>query len=242
MERLVVGSHPWGRLGGNMLFPVISYHLVSAALTPHDSNTSTSTSSSEIDQPATPSSEDISHKTAVLTFNVRGIGLSQGSQPWLGASEADYAAVERWGVEITGVKEVWRFGYSWGCIATVHAPLPELPVRVKSMMLVSPALSPLKLLFWYRPFLDAIQNHLTLNTSAKNYQAKIAAVPRVWMIYGTSDEFTRASVFRKLREEVQAALGEERMEAREVEHAGHFWGGEDGERMEVDLREWLGNG
>jgi hypothetical protein len=48
-------------------------------------------------------------KTAVLCYNVRGVGKSGGRQPWLGAGEQDYGAVERWGVDVTGVKDVWRF-------------------------------------------------------------------------------------------------------------------------------------
>lgn len=48
-------------------------------------------------------------KTAVLTYNVRGVGKSGGKQPWLGAGEADYGAVERWGIDVMGVKDVWRF-------------------------------------------------------------------------------------------------------------------------------------
>lgn len=50
--------------------------------------------------------------TAVLTFNARGIGKSQGSQPWPGAcpgsDHLDFAAVEEAGRELTGAEEVYR--------------------------------------------------------------------------------------------------------------------------------------
>jgi hypothetical protein len=82
---------------------VIALHLVSAALVP------------EI-KPSKPTRQGISDadvvpesKTAVLCFNVRGVGKSGGRQPWLGAGEGDYGAVERWGVSVTGVKDIWRF-------------------------------------------------------------------------------------------------------------------------------------
>ena len=78
---------------------VIALHLVSAALEP-DIKTSTEREGEEV----VPES-----KTAVLCYNVRGVGRSGGKQPWLGAGEQDYGAVERWGVDITGVKDVWRF-------------------------------------------------------------------------------------------------------------------------------------
>lgn len=79
---------------------VIALHLVSAALVP-DIKASTEVREGEDVVPES--------KTAVLCYNVRGVGKSGGKQPWLGAGEQDYGAVERWGVDITGVKDVWRF-------------------------------------------------------------------------------------------------------------------------------------
>lgn len=50
--------------------------------------------------------------TAVITFNARGVGNSQGSQPWPGAypgqDHLDFAAVEEAGRELTGAAEVYR--------------------------------------------------------------------------------------------------------------------------------------
>lgn len=48
----------------------------------------------------------------MLTFNARGIGKSQGSQPWPGgypgSDHLDFAAVEEAGRELTGAGEVYR--------------------------------------------------------------------------------------------------------------------------------------
>lgn len=50
--------------------------------------------------------------TAVLTFNARGIGKSEGSQPWPGAypgnDHLDFAAVEEAGRDLTGAEKIYR--------------------------------------------------------------------------------------------------------------------------------------
>jgi len=81
---------------------VIANHLISAALVPDTSPVSTRQES--VSTEVVPES-----KTGVLCYNVRGVGKSGGRQAWLGAGEEDYGAVERWGIEITGVKDIWRF-------------------------------------------------------------------------------------------------------------------------------------
>jgi len=101
---------------------VIALHLVSAALEP-DTKTSTKREGEDI----VPES-----KTAVLCYNVRGVGKSGGRQPWLGAGEQDYGAVERWGVDVTGVNDVWRFvctpsTYSMLTIRDIHGERSRLP-------------------------------------------------------------------------------------------------------------------
>lgn len=55
-------------------------------------------------------------KTLVLTFNYRGVGRSEGSQPWVGAGHAvaDLEAVERWALEHLKVEEILRL-VSPGC-------------------------------------------------------------------------------------------------------------------------------
>jgi hypothetical protein len=84
---------------------VIANHLVSAALVPDINTKSTGpTRQGSIDAEVVPES-----RTGVFCYNVGGVGKSGGRQAWLGAGEEDYGAVERWGIEITGVKDIWRF-------------------------------------------------------------------------------------------------------------------------------------
>ena len=86
---------------------MIALHLVSAALIPTQSSTARPKAGTlESETGIRPVSEE---KTAVLCYNVRGVGKSEGRQAWLGAGEADYGAVENWGLGVTGVDEVWRF-------------------------------------------------------------------------------------------------------------------------------------
>ena len=84
-------------------YSVIALHLISAALIPSPT-TSTPSRSGTLDSAVVPE-----QKTAVICYNVRGVGKSGGKQPWLGAGEGDYSAVERWGLDVTGVGEIWRF-------------------------------------------------------------------------------------------------------------------------------------
>ena len=86
------------------VFRVIALHLISAALIPQSQGGSKPSRSGTIDSEVVPE-----EKTGVICYNVRGVGKSEGRQPWLGAGEADYAAVESWGLGMTGVNEIWRF-------------------------------------------------------------------------------------------------------------------------------------
>ena len=110
-------------------------------------------------------------------------------------------------------------GYSWGTISATHAPTPSVPIR--SLFLLSPPLSPLKLLRWYNPLISSIQEHLKESA--------------VWMVYGTKDEFTRAAVYTDLRQMVEMGWGR----AIVVEDGSHFWGGEEGEQIRQVFRDWL---
>lgn len=78
-------------------------HLIQAALVP-DNNHATPARTGTLDAEVVPEA-----KTAVLCYNVRGVGRSGGKKAWVGAGEADYGVLERWGVEVTGVKDIWRF-------------------------------------------------------------------------------------------------------------------------------------
>ncbi|UOH81518.1 mitochondrial intermediate peptidase 2 [Cryptococcus neoformans] len=100
IERLITAAHPWGRMGGNMLDPVLC-HLVSATFTPAE------TTDRALISPLLPPP-----KTAILTYNVRGVGCSQGSQPWLGigSDPADLSKVETVVSDLLGnLKQVMRF-------------------------------------------------------------------------------------------------------------------------------------
>jgi len=110
-------------------------------------------------------------------------------------------------------------GYSWGSISATHAPTPPVPLR--SLFLLSPPLSPLKLLRWYNPLITTVQEHL--KSSA------------VWMVYGTKDEFTKAAVYTDLKGMVEKGWGR----AIVVEDGSHFWGGEEGEQIRQVFRDWL---
>jgi hypothetical protein len=105
---------------------VIALHLVSAALEP-DTKTSTEREGEDV----VPES-----KTAVLCYNVRGVGKSGGRQSWLGAGEQDYGAVERWGVDVTGVKDVWRFV----CTPTNSTMLTKRDIHGEQSRLLTPLL------------------------------------------------------------------------------------------------------
>lgn len=77
------------------------YHLVSATFTPAE------TADRALIPPLLPPP-----KTAILTYNVRGVGCSQGSQPWLGigSDPADLAKVETVVANLLGnIRQVMRF-------------------------------------------------------------------------------------------------------------------------------------
>lgn len=76
-------------------------HLVSATFTPAE------TTDRALISPLLPPP-----KTAILTYNVRGVGCSQGSQPWLGigSDPADLSKVETVVSDLLGnLKQVMRF-------------------------------------------------------------------------------------------------------------------------------------
>lgn len=210
-KRLVVATHPYAPLGGNMLDPVLTDHLVPAALR-HP-------------------------RTAVLTYNYRGIGLSGGSRAWLGAGHAvaDLEAVERWAVDQLKVEEVWRLGFSWGTMAAVCAA----PTRLAGIMLVSP---PISVFGWTAYFsstsftrslketIDSLCGRQT-GEAVRQPSSKHPAV----LIYGTRDEFTGAQAYRQLRENLPS------LHMVEVEDGGHFYRSEqEGASLDEALLDWLG--
>ena len=57
--------------------------------------------------------DESAKRTAVLSYNARGVGRSQGSKGWFGLATgvgtADFAVVEAWVMGVMDVKEVRRF-------------------------------------------------------------------------------------------------------------------------------------
>ncbi|WRT67091.1 uncharacterized protein IL334_004057 [Kwoniella shivajii] len=238
VERVVVGSHPWGRLGGSMLDPVLTSHLIKAIYHPYHSHT-TDPSTIQGGKPdleptrdgaITPSPAELCGKTAVITYNVRGVGLSGGSQPWLGTGNDpnDLAEIEKIGVGLLGdsVKELFRFGYSWGSLLTILAPFPPTSsIPLKKTLLVSPPLTVFK--------------GLTL-LSSKRFPAALkdhhdALGKPVWIVYGTKDEFTGHSTYTHFAQEV----GNEVVNSIQVEDADHLWRRDEGEKLREIIRDWL---
>ncbi|WWD01446.1 hypothetical protein V866_008390 [Kwoniella sp. B9012] len=240
VERVVVASHPWGRLGGSMLDPVITSHLITSIYHPYHSHTTDpSTIEGSVPDPeslnpsgaTTPSPAELCGKTAVITYNVRGVGLSGGSQPWLGTGQDpdDLAEIEKIGVGLLGdsVKEVFRFGYSWGCLLTILAPFPTphaLPLT--KTLLVSPALTAFKgiTLLSSKKFPAALKEH----------QRHLNNRP-IWMVWGNKDEFTGSSTYTHFADE----MGKEVIKGIEVEDAEHLWRRDEGEKLREIIRNWL---
>ncbi|KAL1405511.1 hypothetical protein Q8F55_009148 [Vanrija albida] len=167
-QRLVVAAHPWAKLGGNQLFPVVAQHVPDAVL------------------------EGSAGPTAlVATFNVRGVGASGGSGAWLGfgigPDADDFAAVEGALAALAPRARVYRLGYSYGTLLALNAPRP--PRGVARTMLVSPAPTLFKALTLlsgptFAQGLAAALGDATPRT--------------LWLTYGTADDFTGADTLRGL--------------------------------------------
>ncbi|WVF72246.1 hypothetical protein IAT40_007058 [Kwoniella sp. CBS 6097] len=263
VKRVVVASHPWGRLGGDMLDPVITSHLISAIYHPYHSTTTDPSSiegsnpdpnpngtidlnNSSLDDPADssitrgqgvsePSRADLSAKTAVISYNVRGVGLSQGSQPWIGVGNdpEDFAHIERLGTALMGdsVKEVFRYGYSWGSLLATLAPLStDSSTPLKKTLLVSPPIT----IFKGLTFFASKKFHAALTDLSKSLPGE----KPVWVVYGNKDNFTGAGAYAHFKKE----LGEEGqgvVKCFEVEDADHLWRRDEGEKLREIIRDWL---
>ena len=194
-------------------------------------------------------SEVDSSRTAILTYNARGVGLSEGGQPWWGVGHDpdDFAAVERWGVETMRPAEVFRLvsgfsrgqvegqGYSWGCLAAVFAPGEE----VVSTLLISPPVSLFRipLAFQKMSFQAAVEGlpkpRPDLNTRALK-DPGVTDRDRVWMVYGTQDNFTSAGTF-------ESFIRQTKIRGVQIEGADHFYMSEQsGTSLEHGLKSWLG--
>ncbi|ODO03396.1 hypothetical protein L198_02243 [Cryptococcus wingfieldii CBS 7118] len=225
VERLVVAAHPWGRMGGNMLDPNLQ-HLVSAVFSPSEMKDPGLAASSNGEPP----------KTAVLTYNVRGIGCSQGSQPWLGVGSdpADMAQVESATADLLGdIKDIFRFGYSWGSLLVTLAPPHTL---LRRLLLVSPPCTIFGGITYFsnRSFRGSLGDLLAEGVHVK-------------LIYGTKDEFTSAKVFQTFGEDLPAVIKKKEgasdigtWEKVEIDEADHMYRRDYGEMLREELGKWLG--
>ncbi|OCF45474.1 hypothetical protein I317_00721 [Kwoniella heveanensis CBS 569] len=230
IERVVVASHPWGRLGGDMLDPVITSHLISAIYHPYHSTTTD------------PSSIE-GAKTAVISYNVRGVGLSGGSQPWIGVGNdpEDFAHIERLGTALMGdsVREVFRYGYSWGSLLATLAPVPtdSSTTPLKKTLLVSPPITIFKGLTFFssNKFHSALTNlsRALSSVSIPNEGQR----PVVWVVYGNKDNFTGPGAYAHFKSEMEEKEGVVR--CFEVEDADHLWRRDEGEKLREIIRDWL---
>lgn len=107
IDRLIIGAHPWQKLGGNMLDPYVilpppctyETYLLTADRVLSDSLVEAIHHNSSVN-------------TVLVTFNARGVGRSGGSMGLLGLStttnEKDFGAVERFFVGLFIPSEIWR--------------------------------------------------------------------------------------------------------------------------------------
>ncbi|WWC90104.1 uncharacterized protein L201_005037 [Kwoniella dendrophila CBS 6074] len=326
VERVIVASHPWGRLGGSMLDPVITQHLIEAVYHPYHSHTTNPStieganpdadillkspprtpqlknsptlgsspkmpnspkmpssprlrnSISEASQP-TPSSRlrnsiseqggsstnngqrtrnsisindasnrarnsisevpipsELCGKTAVITYNVRGVGLSGGSQPWLGIGNdpEDLAEIEKIGVGLLGdsVKEVFRFGYSWGSLLTILAPFPNNHlIPLTKTLLVSPPLTVFKGI--------SLLSSKKFPVALKDHKQHLPNDKPVWLVYGDKDEFTGSSSYINFAQEINNGKEANIVKSIEIDDADHLWRRDEGQKLREIIRDWL---
>ncbi|ORX39850.1 hypothetical protein BD324DRAFT_615231 [Kockovaella imperatae] len=228
VQRLIVACHPWGKLGGSCLDPVISQHLV------------TSISGQHIDDSGLEAGASLTRislargmpnlQTALLTWNVRGVGVSQGSLGLLGLSnrtnERDLEALEDWAFEQFSVlKDYRRMGYSWGSWTVVTPPRSSAIGLLSSVLLVSPPLSIFTLLAL--PFVpipnQSFSKSLEALMTSSNSGPDSRRHANTWLAYGANDEFTSRETYAKWGEDHRAMLSTGALVMRELEDAGHFY-------------------
>lgn len=256
IDRMVTAAHPWGRLGGNMLDPSVrSFNCLRPESDPSSRVIAESLLSCLFPDVAhvKPISTDES-RLAVITYNVRGVGHSQGRSPLItvGNDPDDFAAVENAALQLLGgsssIRQVHRMvslfvlagrthvltksqGYSWGCLSAVLAPLPQ-EHQITSYLLVSPALSAFKALAYLTRSFHAGLASLMPSEPQQERQ-------HVWMVYGTADQFTGIGAFRSCVNEF-AFRG---IRGWEVEVADHFFRSEaEGQALENAISAWVCGG
>ncbi|KAL7422308.1 hypothetical protein Q5752_002954 [Cryptotrichosporon argae] len=228
VTRLVTAAHPWALLGGSMLVPAIAQHVVGAALAdPH---------------------------TACLTYNARGVGRSGGAQPWFGlgtgAAPADFAAAEAAACALLGDGDsggdvaCLRLGYSHGALVAVLAP-----GSAAALLLVSPPLALFRLFSLFaHGFASAVRPHIRGSPAGASDGAADSASPgagagagagarpdRVWVVYGTADEFTARARYEAMRRTLGRGVAWV-----PIEGAAHFYvRPEDARALERAVGRWV---
>jgi hypothetical protein len=113
-------------------------------------------------------------------------------------------------------------GYSWGTLTAISKSTKE----IRSTLLISPAITAFSALS-YIPFTHLPSFLANLNNAMKEGR-------KVWILYGTEDEFTGVKGFRSLVKDTGGVVG------REVEGAGHFFReNSDGQSLVQLIREWV---
>lgn len=130
-------------------------------------------------------------------------------------------------------------GYSWGSLAAVHASPSDQGLT--STLIIAPALTPFRLLsLLHRPFTTALAALLPTEqpeSAGPGTESALqrSACERVWMIYGTEDQFSGVGAFRAVVSDLQGRG----LRGWEIEGGDHFFRGESGEELQRGIRAWL---
>ncbi|GAA6030090.1 hypothetical protein JCM8097_009250 [Rhodosporidiobolus ruineniae] len=186
---------------------------------------------------------------AVLTYDARGAGESEGSASWTGAAEADdyrelvdqvvlplfsrpSSTSDSSSIEPSSKPlELLLCGYSFGSLAASACPPSSDPLIRTSYLLLSYPLSVLWALCFFRssPFTSALD---TLVRRGEN---------RVLAIYGDKDQFSGVEKLRAWSARLEKEAGDGgRFKVLEIEGADHFWREKEKKRaMLASVEAWL---
>lgn len=117
-------------------------------------------------------------------------------------------------------------GYSWGSIPAINAPISPGPkYAITKTILISPAIT----LFGLATYFSS----RTLRSGITETLAE-GLSDRLWIVYGTSDQFTGVTAFEALGKEMEGLI------LREISGADHFYHSREHCRMLQDvLEEWV---
>lgn len=116
-------------------------------------------------------------------------------------------------------------GYSFGSIPAINAPHPPIH-KITKTILVSPALTLFALATFFSSRTLRAGISATVSTTDNN---------RLWIVYGSKDQFTGSSAYATLVKENQGLV------VKEVIGADHFYrSAEHGGMLEGVMKEWIG--